>query len=124
MSLSRRRMMYGLVGLAGMTRNRTALNAHHHAVPSPRRAPQGFVAPPGAVDDKAPGVTGQGNMKFKLLYAADHLPPEAQQVLVKAHGGFAVDRRHGKEETYFALPGAGILRISADLKTIDLLDTT
>jgi hypothetical protein len=44
-------------------------------------------------------------------------------VLVNAHGGFAVDRRAGKEETYFALPGAGILRISSDLKAISLLDT-
>ncbi len=124
MSLSRRRMMYGLMGLAGMTRSVTSLHAHHHGASSGRQAPQAFIAPPGAVDEKAPGVTGEGNLKFKLLYTADHLPPEAQKVLVKAHGGFAVDRRHGKEETYFALPGAGILRISADLKTIDLLDTT
>ncbi len=123
MSLSRRRMMYGLMGLAGMTRSMSAQHDHHHALAGPR-APQAFIAPPGAVDDKAPGVTGQGNLKFKLLYAADHLPPEAQKVLVKAHGGFAVDRRHGKGETYFALPGAGILRISSDLKTVDLLDTT
>ncbi len=123
MSLSRRSMMYGLMGLAGMTRSVNALHAHHHG-PLSRDATQAFIAPPGAVDDKAPGVTGQGKLKFKLLYAADHLPPEAQKVLVKAHGGFAVDRRKGKEETYFALPGAGILRISSDFKTIDLLDTT
>ncbi len=44
-------------------------------------------------------------------------------MLVNAHGGFAVDRRPGKDETYFALPGAGILQISSDLKTINLLDT-
>ena len=31
MSLSRRRMMYGLVGMAGMTHKLTALHAHHHA---------------------------------------------------------------------------------------------
>jgi len=62
-------------------------------------------------------------MKFRVLYTSEHLPPEARKVLVNAHGGFAVDRRAGKEETYFALPGAGILQISSDLKTISLLDT-
>jgi hypothetical protein len=36
---------------------------------------------------------------------------------------FAVDRRPGKEETYFALPGLGILQIGSDLKTINMLDT-
>src|SRR5437899_4452580 len=45
---------------------------------------------------------------------------EAQKVLVNAHGGFAVDRRPGHDETYFALPGAGILQISADLKIINM----
>jgi hypothetical protein len=62
-------------------------------------------------------------MRFSILYTSDHLPPEAQKVLVDAHGGFAVDRRPGKEKTYFALPGAGILQISSDLKTINMLDT-
>jgi hypothetical protein len=72
---------------------------------------------------KAAGISGQGKMKFKVLHTSDHLPAEAQKVLVNAHGGFAVDRRPGKEETYFALPGAGILQISADLRTINLIDT-
>jgi hypothetical protein len=70
-----------------------------------------------------PGISGQGKMKFKVLYTSEHLPEEAKKVLVKAHGGFAVDRRPGRGETYFALPGAGILQISADLKTIHVLDT-
>ena len=123
MSLSRRRMMYGLAGLAGMSRHLTALHAHHHAPRFGKRAWEASLAASGAMADNAPGVTGQGNLKFKVLYTSDHLPPEAQKVLVKAHGGFAVDRRQGKEETYFALPGAGILQISADLKTINLLET-
>jgi hypothetical protein len=71
----------------------------------------------------ATGISGQGKMKFKVLYASNHLPAEAQKALVNAHGGFAVDRRPGKEETYFALPGAGIFQISADLRTINLIDT-
>jgi len=123
MSLSRRRMMYGLVGLAGMTRNLTTLHAHHHAPRLNKRAAQASLTAPGAMADKAPGVTGQGAMKFKVLYTSDHLPPEARKVLTDAHGGFAVDRRPGQEETYFALPGAGIVQISADFKTISMVET-
>ena len=68
-------------------------------------------------------VSGQGKMKFKVLYKSDHLPPEAQQVLKEAHGGFTVDLGKGKGETYFALKGAGIIQISADLKTTRMVDT-
>ncbi|MCB1022601.1 MAG: hypothetical protein H6509_08760 [Bryobacterales bacterium] len=68
-------------------------------------------------------VSGQGAYKFRVLYTSSILPAKAQEVLEKAHGGFAVDRRTGKGETFFALPGAGILRIGADLKTVELLDT-
>ena len=59
----------------------------------------------------APGISGQGKMRFKVLYTSDRLPEEARKVLVSAHGGFAVDHRPGREETYFSLPGAGILQI-------------
>src|SRR5207237_5632837 len=62
-------------------------------------------------------VSGQGKMKFKVLYKSDHLPPEAQTVLKGAHGGFSVDLAKGKGETYFALKGAGIIQISADPKS-------
>ena len=68
-------------------------------------------------------VSGQGDLQFRVLYTSSILPAKAQEVLEKAHGGFAVDRREGQGETYFALPGAGILRIGEDLKTVDLLDT-
>jgi hypothetical protein len=74
-------------------------------------------------DAAAPGVSGQGNMRFSVLYTSTHLPAKAQAVLVKAHGGFAVDRRPGQGETYFALRGVGILQISSDLKTIRILKT-
>ncbi len=70
-----------------------------------------------------PGVSGQGKLKFRVLYTSAHLPAEAQKVLTAAHGGFAIDRRHGKGETYFALPGAGIVQISADMKTTRMIDT-
>src|SRR5215471_16917126 len=68
-------------------------------------------------------VSGQGKMKFKVLYKSDHLPPEAQKVLKGAHGGFSVDLRKGKGETYFALKGAGIIRISSDLKSTRMVET-
>ena len=123
MSLSRRRMMYGLVGMAGVTRTPTALHSHHHAPRFSKRAVQASLAGAGAMADKSPAVSGQGTMKFQVLYTSDHLPPEARKVLVDAHGGFAVDRRPGRDETYFALPGAGIVQISADFKTINMVDT-
>src|SRR6266446_4660163 len=69
------------------------------------------------------GISGQGKMRFKLLYNSSHLPSEAQKTLTAAHGGFAVDLRPGKGETYFSLKGAGIIQISGDLKSTRLLDT-
>ncbi len=68
-------------------------------------------------------TTGQGQYQFRVLYTSSHLPEKAQEVLVNAHGGFAIDRRDGKGETYFALPGAGIIQIAADFKSTTLLDT-
>jgi hypothetical protein len=68
-------------------------------------------------------ISGQGKLRFRVLYTADHLPAEAQKVLKAAHGGFAVDRRKGHGETYFALPGAGIIQISADLKQTKMVPT-
>jgi len=76
-----------------------------------------------AQSSAVPGVSGQGKMRFRVLYTATHLPPEAQTVLKDAHGGFAVDVRPGKGETYFSLKGAGIIQISSDLKSTRLLDT-
>ena len=78
-------------------------------------------APPTTADNHA--VSGQGKYKFKVVSKSDRLPREAQAVLEKAHGGFAVDRRAGKGETYFALPGAGIIQVSADLRKTRLLKT-
>jgi len=89
-----------------------------HAYRSPQQA-----APAASTPSAVPGISGQGKMRFKVLYRSDRLPEDARKVLVKAHGGFAVDRRPGKGETYFALAGAGIVQISADLRTIRILPT-
>lgn len=69
-------------------------------------------------------TTGEGKYRFRLKYTSDHLPEAAQEVLVNAHGGFAVDQREGKGEVYFALPGAGIIQISGDLSKTRMIDTT
>jgi hypothetical protein len=69
------------------------------------------------------GISGTGKYRFRTLYTSSHLPQEAQAVLKAAHGGFAIDTRPGKGEVYFALPGAGIIQISADLKTTRMLAT-
>ena len=68
-------------------------------------------------------TSGQGALKFKVLYTRDHFPVEVVAAIDKAHGGFDVDRRNGKGETYFALPEVGIIQISADLKTTRLIET-
>ncbi len=78
---------------------------------------------PSVTAASAKGISGQGKMRFRVFSTSEQLPEEARKVLVSAHGGFAVDHRVGKEETYFALPGAGILQISPDMKKIRLLET-
>lgn len=72
---------------------------------------------------QAPPVSGQGRYRFRVLCTSAHLPAEAQKVLKAAHGGFAVDRRPGRGEIYFALPGAGLIGISADLAKTRLIET-
>jgi len=69
------------------------------------------------------GVSGQGTMRFRVLYGSEKLPEPARQVLTSAHGGFAVDRRPGRGEVYFSLPGVGLLRINRDLQRIDTVAT-
>ena len=81
----------------------------------------GFAPAPIEADSHA--TSGQGKYKFKVAYKGSHLPSEAQAVLEKAHGGFAIDRRDGKGEVYFALPGAGIIQVSSDLSKTKMLAT-
>src|SRR2546430_11572769 len=98
-----------------------SLSAHPHPrLPPSQETP---TPPPGTIAPGAKGVSGQGALRFRVVLTSASLPEEARKVLVSAHGGFAVDHRPGKEETYFALPGAGILRLGADLKQIALVPT-
>ena len=107
-----------LVALLGAT----SLPAHpHHHGSLPFQ--EASTPAPGTIAPGAKGVSGQGALRFRVVLTAPQLPEEARKVVVSAHGGFAVDHRPGKEETYFALPGAGILRMSADLKQVVLVPT-
>ena len=105
----------------GLMTSITPIQAHRALNFLVENPPQAPTYP--AVSPSAPGISGQGKLRFKLLYTSDLLPESAKKVLVSAHGGFAVDHRGGKEETYFSLPGAGILQISADMKRVQLLET-
>ncbi|MCH7960054.1 MAG: hypothetical protein IID08_07985 [Candidatus Hydrogenedentes bacterium] len=72
----------------------------------------------------SPRTTGVGALRFRLLHVAHSiLPQEALLALERAHGGFAVDRREGRGEIYFALRGAGIIRIAPTLDSAELIDT-
>lgn len=84
-----------------------------------------FVHPAAGEPEKAQAVpvTGDGPLQFRVKQTRDILPESARDVLEGAHGGFTVDRRDGKGETYFALKEAGIMRISADLSSVHMLDT-
>lgn len=73
---------------------------------------------------QAPGVTGQGPYRFKVRITEKAMPNTEWPNLRKAHGGFAVDHRPGKGEAYFGLPNTGILRVSAGMDKVDVLDAS
>ncbi|MCF6283637.1 MAG: hypothetical protein L3K26_00375 [Candidatus Hydrogenedentes bacterium] len=103
-----------------------AHEGHTHDSKADSSAPERIVIAAAAGGSAAPatkGVTGQGNLKFKVLHTSKALPAAAMKGLNAAHGGFAVDRREGKGEIYFALPKVGIIRISADMNKIEVLPT-
>ncbi len=95
-------------------------NSYAHVVEHSPRGNFQFVA---HHENIAMKVSGQGTLKFKVLYTRNHFPENVVSAIDKAHGGFDVDRRPGKGETYFALPGVGIIQISAELKTTKLIET-
>ena len=117
--------IFGLCMLTGAAFAHPGHEADHHEAHGTqvalRTGPAVGIAT--AVTAQAKAVSGQGNLQFEVLYTSDHLPKETADVLVKAHGGFAVDRRKGRGEIYFTLPGAGIIQISSNLKKTKLLAT-
>jgi hypothetical protein len=101
------------ISLSGFAGAHDVPGAHSHdADPGPAVGGGGGAdAPPGAEDRQ----TGQGEWTFRWNRELSELPDEARKVLAGAHGGFAVDWQ-GNRDVYFALKGAGIIRMSADLK--------
>ena len=69
------------------------------------------------------GVSGQGEMTFRVLYTADHLPAEAQKVLTSAHGGFSVDLRP-QGRNLLRAQGSRHRPDQRDLKTTRLINTS
>ena len=117
------RMGLGIVGALalGLCVSVTPVAAHN----SPDHVVAGSAATAGRAANAPPAgaVSGQGKMRFRVLVTSERLPEEARKVLLSAHGGFAVDRRPGRGEAYFALPGAGIMQINSDMKTIRMIQT-
>ena len=93
---------------------------HHHYYPEGGDYDEPLLLTQGEGGER---TSGQGALKFRVFATSSNLPPAALEVLVKAHGGFAVDRRAGRGEVYFALPGAGIIRLSPDLSQSTLIET-
>jgi len=73
---------------------------------------------------QAAGVTGQAPYRFKVRITEKAMPDTEWGNLRKAHGGFAVDHRPGKGEAYFGLPNTGILRVSAAMDKVEVLDAS
>ena len=93
---------------------------HHGVHPPPATSPNTILE----TSQLPLATSGQGDLTFRVAFTGTHLPPGAVSVLNSAHGGFAVDRREGKGQVYFALPGAGIIKISSDLQSTELLKTS
>lgn len=107
-----------LIGIS-LSMSGVLLQAHH----APAAGTAKVAAPVRGAAVPAGAVSGQGKIRFRVLVTADKLPDEAKKVLEKAHGGVAVDRRPGKGESYFALPGAGILQVSSDFQSVQQVPT-
>ena len=116
-------LVFGFAILLAAGFSRGPAHAHDHRDFASRVEMAVGSAATGSTPASPSGISGQGEMKFRVAYTAGYLPEEAVKVLASAHGGFAVDRRDKKGETYFALPGAGIIQISGDLKRTRLLET-
>ena len=72
------------------------------------------------------GQARSGQEPFEFIYREDlrSLPDAALAHEVKLHGGFAVDKRPGHGEVYYGMPGAGVMRISADMTTQEIIEVS
>lgn len=96
-------------------------HSHHHNGDASKsdadKAPVKFVSFQKKLD-----VDGQGSWKFRYRPDLSQVPVE-EKFLLEAHGGFAVDRSlpEDKRQTYFGLPGVGVLKVSPDLTKITVV---
>jgi hypothetical protein len=65
-----------------------------------------------------------GQPPFVFTHCEDlrNLPAQALPTETHLHGGFAVDKRPGYGQVYYGMPGCGIMRVSADLTTQEIID--
>jgi len=70
------------------------------------------------------GESGTPPYRFRVHSTAADIPPEHWQPLRAAHSGFAVDSRPGYGDAYFMLPDHGILRVSGNLRRVELVEDT
>ncbi len=66
-------------------------------------------------------TSGQGAFTFSHVEDFRRLPAAALPFESKLHGTFAVDKRPGHNELFYGMPGLGLLRVSADLTSQDLI---
>ena len=66
--------------------------------------------------------SGQSPFVFSHCEDLHSLPQKATEVEVNLHGGFAVDKREGHGQIYYGMPGCGLMRISPDLTTQEVIE--
>lgn len=64
-----------------------------------------------------------GQAPFAFAYRADlrAVPPAAHEFEVNLHGGFAVDKRPGRGQVFYGMPGCGLMRVSPDLSRQEII---
>ena len=66
--------------------------------------------------------SGQGSFVFAHCEDLHSLPQKALSFEESLEGGFAVDKRPGYGHVYYGMPGCGLLRISPDLTTQEIIE--
>jgi hypothetical protein len=66
--------------------------------------------------------SGQAPFVFTLCDDLYSLPERARACETQLHGGFAVDKRPEQGYIYYGMPGCGLMRISPDLATQEIIE--
>jgi hypothetical protein len=71
-----------------------------------------------------PSKKRSGQDPFVFTYCEDlhQVPQKALAFEEKLHGGFAIDKRPGFGHIYYGMPGCGLLRISPDLTSQEIIN--